>query len=270
MELPLISVVTPSYNQGEFLEETMLSVLQQDYPKLEYIVIDGGSTDASVSIIEKYASRLAYWESNKDRGFGHAINKGLSRASGEIVCWVNSDDLLLPGALQAVGTYFALHPEVGLVFGDRHIIDTSSKRVAVRAYYFYDQQQFRFGKALPQEATFWRRKVMETTGLLDEDLKFAIDFDLWCRMSKATHIEHIPVFLGAFREQPASKSSTIAHTGLQEKQRIVEKYFGRYPSPREIQTYQFWLGLRRRLYKWSGLYRRHQLKWLERLKRNSA
>ncbi|WP_333819863.1 glycosyltransferase family 2 protein [Ohtaekwangia sp.] len=251
--LPKISIVTPSFNQSQFIEETMLSVLNQDYPNYEYIVVDGGSTDGSVDIIKKYSDRLAYWISEKDRGFGDAINKGFAKATGEILYWLNSDDLLLPGALLIVGKYFQKYRDTGLVFGDRHIIDPNSKLLSKRAYFFYFPGQLKFGKALPQECTFWRRDVFLRAGVLDEKLKFAIDFDLWCRMSKTAVIRHIPFYLGAFREQPASKSSTITTTGFDERDKILLKYFGSKPSALQARVFHFVLGNARRIFRLTGI-----------------
>jgi glycosyltransferase involved in cell wall biosynthesis len=251
--LPKISVITPSFNQGEFIEETIKSVLSQGYPSLEYIVIDGGSTDNSVEVITKYENSLSYWVSEKDKGFGDAINKGFSRATGDILCWLNSDDLFLPGALLAVGKYFEKNKDTGLIFGDRHIIDTKSNLMYKRDYFFYFPNQLKFGKALPQECTFWRREVLLRAGPLDEQLKFAIDFDLWCRISMISTIRHIPLYLGAFREQPLSKSSTITKTGIEERDRIILKYFRKIPSAFQFRLFHLVLGVTRRIFKFTGI-----------------
>jgi len=252
--LPKISIVTPSFNQGVFLEETIQSVLSQNYPNLEYIIIDGGSKDNSVDIIKQYASRLTYWESERDRGFGHAINKGFARATGSIICWLNSDDVLLPGALLAVGKYFAQYPDTGLVFGDRHIINDRSELLSKRKYFFYLPGQLRFAKTLPQECTFWRREAFEKAGpYLNEELKFAIDLELWCRLSKVTTFAHIPFFLGSFRDQPLSKSTTLLDLGRRERQQVVRQHFNHYPSPLGLKLYQFWLTTLRRFYRAFGL-----------------
>lgn len=253
-QLPKISVVTPSYNQGQFLEETIQSVISQQYPNLEYIIIDGGSTDNSVDIIKKYAQHLTYWESEKDRGFGHAINKGFNKATGEIVCWLNSDDIFLPGALNIVGKYFSKHPGAGLLFGDRHVIGVDSKLKFKRQYFFYERSQLRYAKTLPQECTFWRRKNFEAAGpFLREDLKFAIDLELWCRLNNHAEFHHIPLFLGAFRDQPQSKSSTQLDVGLKERREIITKYFSSFPTPMQLKLYQFWLGTLRRIYRATGM-----------------
>lgn len=252
--LPKISLITPSFNQGKFLRDTITSVLSQGYPTLEYIIIDGGSNDDSVDIIREYAPRLTYWESEKDNGFGHAINKGMARATGDIVGWLNSDDVLLPGALLTVGKYFQKHPDVGLVFGDRHVINERSELMFRRKYFFYMPGQFRFAKTLPQECTFWRKKTFDAVGgRLNEELRFAIDLDLWCRLSRITTIRHIPFFLGAFRDQPLSKSATLLDVGLHERKNIITRYFKRYPSPVALKIFQLWLGFLRKLFRATGL-----------------
>ena len=126
-DLPLVSIVTPSYNQAAFLEETIRSVLEQDYPRVEYIIIDGGSTDGSAEIIQRYADRLAYWVSERDRGQTDAINKGFARATGSILAWLNSDDTYQPGALREAVDYLLAHPDVGMVYGDGNFIDEHGK-----------------------------------------------------------------------------------------------------------------------------------------------
>ena len=251
--MPKISIVTPSFNQGMYLEETIQSVLTQEYPNLEYIIIDGESTDNSVDIIKHYAPQLSYWESERDRGFGHAINKGFHKATGDILCWLNSDDVLLPNALHTIGSYFSQHPGTGLVFGDRHIINDKSVLLSKRKYFFYLPGQLRFAKTLPQECTFWRRSAFEKAGpYLNEELKFAIDLELWCRLSKVTTFKHIPFFLGAFRDQPLSKSTTLLDLGRRERQQIIRQHFNHYPSPLGLKIYQVWLTTLRRFYRALG------------------
>jgi len=254
MNFPKISVVTPSYNQGKYLEQTILSVLSQDYPNVEYIIIDGGSTDGSVEIIKKYQHRLHYWESEKDKGFGHALNKGFAKATGEILCWLNSDDILLPGALDIVGRFFGKFPDVGVVTGDRWYIDESSVMLFKTRYYFYLPGQFKFTKTLAQEATFWRKEVFSKAGgYIDEQLRFVIDFDLWCRLGKVTTFRHIPFFLGGFRVQPESKSSTIIDVGREERKKTIAKYYDKYPSEFSLSVFLFLLTNLRRLYRICGL-----------------
>jgi glycosyltransferase involved in cell wall biosynthesis len=249
-------VITPSYNQGKFLEETIRSIVSQDYPNFEYIIIDGGSNDNSVDIIRKYESALAYWVSERDTGFGNAINKGFARATGDIICWVNSDDLLLEGALLKVGKFFLKNRNAGLVYGDRHVINKDSKLLYKKRHIFYFPNQLKY-MTIPQECAFWRRDVFYQCGGLDETLKFAIDFDLWCKLSRVTKFRHIPFFLGVFRYQPDSKTSKLRKTGKEERRRILLNYFRREPSPGEVKIFRNLLILTKRFYRVLGF---HKLK----------
>src|SRR5687768_8922387 len=154
-----LSIVTPSYNQGRFLEETILSVLKQGYEPLEYIVIDGGSTDESVSIIKRYEDRLAYWESEKDRGQVHAINKGLAKTTGDIIAYINSDDVYLPGAFTAVADYFEQNPDCQWLCGDTIMFGTGHKSELVRARVPRSAAQcLAWAYRSPQPGMFWRRE----------------------------------------------------------------------------------------------------------------
>jgi glycosyltransferase involved in cell wall biosynthesis len=184
-EQPLVSIVTPSFNQGPFLEETITSVLAQTYQPIEYIVIDGGSTDDSVAIIEKYADRLAYWVSEPDRGQSHAINKGLQRSTGAVVGWLNSDDTLMPGTVGRVVDAMERDPMV--VHGSVRLIDADSKTIA-RPKLAKRNQEFGIetvvGEGLVnQPGSFWHRAIMERVGYLNEDLNYIMDFELWVRMA---------------------------------------------------------------------------------------
>lgn len=245
--------MTPSYNQGKFLEETIQSVLRQDYPNLEYIIIDGGSTDNSVEVIKKYAERLAFWESKVDRGFGHALNKGFSKATGDILCWLNSDDILLPNTLTVVAAFFKQFPNTGVLTGDRWYLDEASRLLFKTRYYFFLPGQFRFTKTLAQESTFWRRDVfLKAGGYVDEELKFAIDFDLWCRLAKVTRIRHVPFYFGAYRVQPDSKSSNIIEIGRIERRKLIVRHYGASPCSVIVRIYLFFLSNLKRVYRISG------------------
>jgi glycosyltransferase involved in cell wall biosynthesis len=184
-EKPLVSIVTPSFNQGSFLEETISSVLAQTYQPIEYIVIDGGSTDDSVEIIQKYADRLAYWVSEPDRGQSHAINKGLQRSTGAVIGWLNSDDTLMPGTVARVVDAMEQDPMV--VHGSVRLIDADSKTIA-RPKLAKRNQEFGIetivGEGLVnQPGSFWNRAIMERVGYLNEDLNYIMDFELWVRMA---------------------------------------------------------------------------------------
>jgi glycosyltransferase involved in cell wall biosynthesis len=192
--LPRISVVTPSYNQGAFLEGTITSVLSQDYPGLEYFVIDGNSTDDSVAIIKRYADRLTYWISEPDRGQSHAINKGFARASGDILAWLNSDDQLEPGALRAVAEEALRFPDVGVFVGEGQMVNRAG-----RVVYYKRPGQLTFeeichwldGGDFMQPSCFFRRSAWEVAGPLNETIHIALDLDLWLRMAQVAKFRGI-------------------------------------------------------------------------------
>jgi glycosyltransferase involved in cell wall biosynthesis len=187
MDRPLVSIVTPSFNQGLFLEETITSILAQTYEPIEYIVIDGGSTDDSVKIIQEYADRLAYWVSEPDRGQSHAINKGLERSAGAVIGWLNSDDTLMPDAVARVvdamdETPVVVHGGVRLVDADSNII--ARPKLAKRNQEFGVETIVGEG-LVNQPGSFWNRAIMERVGLLNEDLNYIMDYELWVRMALA-------------------------------------------------------------------------------------
>ncbi len=211
-----ITVVTPSYNQAAYLGTALSSVLDQDYPALEYIVIDGGSTDGSVEIIRRYAGRLAYWVSEPDAGQAAAINRGMARASGDILCWLNSDDFLLPGALRRVAEIFARFPPITWLSGLSVIADAHNRllrsRQPVGYFSSFIRQGWYHGRGLgfiPQESTFWRRDLWDRVGGMDERLHFALDFDLWRRFAAHTDLVTARTLLAAYRIQPAQKSTQM-------------------------------------------------------------
>lgn len=186
-EMPLVSIVTPSYNQGPFLEETIQSVLSQDYPRIEYLVIDGGSTDSSIDVIRKHAAELAHWVSEPDRGQSHAINKGLARATGQILGWINSDDTLLPGTVRRAVEAMEAGPTV--VHGGVQLVDAEG-RVIVRPKLSKRKREFGLKTIVDdglvnQPGTFWNRPAMDGVGLLNEDLNYIMDYELWVRMALA-------------------------------------------------------------------------------------
>jgi glycosyltransferase involved in cell wall biosynthesis len=185
-DYPLVSVVTPSLNQGQFLESTIRSVLEHNYPTIEYFVIDGGSTDESVTIIQSYTSRLAYWISEKDNGQSHAINKGLSRARGEILGWLNSDDVLLPGTINRVVTVFRDNPDVDVVYGHLERIDARGQRLPTpklpKDRDVFDKSHALNESVVNQAGCFWRRGIMEKVGLLNESLHYCMDNEYWMRI----------------------------------------------------------------------------------------
>lgn len=246
-ELPLVTIVTPSLNQAQFLEDTMLSVMGQDYPAVEFIVVDGGSTDGSIEIIRRHQARLAYWTSEPDSGQSTAINKGFARAKGRIFAWLNSDDLLSPSALSIAAHFLNSEPDVGLVYGDRVEIDAKGNVIGVLRCPPHDPGIFRKDVTLPQETAFFRREVYEAVGGLDEDLHFAMDLDLWCKMAKVTRMRHIPAFLACFRRHRWSKSVTYDATVDEKHQRyhrerelVMGRHFGRELPGRLEQRLYHW------------------------------
>jgi glycosyltransferase involved in cell wall biosynthesis len=226
---PLISMVTPSYQQADFLERTMQSILGQNYPRLDYHVWDGGSKDGSVDIIQRHADKLASWGSEKDTGPASAINKGFLRSKGEIMAWLNSDDLLTPGTLHYVANYFATHPEVDAIYGHRLIVNERDWQVGRWVLPPHNGEMLLWGDYIPQETLFWRRSLWEKSGgHLDESFKFAFDWDLLLRFQRAgARIQRLPWFLGCFRVHELQKSSAeITTTGFAEMARLRTRELG--------------------------------------------
>jgi glycosyltransferase involved in cell wall biosynthesis len=206
-EFPLVSIVTPSFNQARFLEATIQSVLGQDYPNLEYLIVDGGSTDGSVDLIRKYASRLAWWVSEADQGQTEAINKGFARARGQILAWLNSDDTYQPGAISSAVTYLQGHPEVGLVYGDANFIDEQGRRIGQFAARQTDYRRLRRGYVhIPQQASFFRADLWRQVGPLDPTFYFAMDYDLWVRIAEQATIRYVPQTWANFRLHSSGKT----------------------------------------------------------------
>lgn len=220
-----ISVVTPSFNQGHFLEETILSVINQNYPNLEYIIIDGGSTDSSLDIIHKYGHYLTYWASERDSGQSNAINKGFARSTGDILGWLNSDDILLPNALNRINEAFSADPSIKVVTGFRKAYDSASRFLYNVFYGIPNSETLRYVCNVAQETTYWQREVWETVGYLDESLDYAMDYDYWQRMLRVGFSFHIlPYYLGGFRLHADSKGSTMNDIRIHELGVIYRRY----------------------------------------------
>jgi glycosyltransferase involved in cell wall biosynthesis len=215
--LPTVSIVTCSYMQGCFIDATIRSVLNQGYPHLEYIIIDGGSTDETVDVIRRHADRLAYWVSEKDSGQTDALMKGFQRATGEIQGWLCSDDLLLPNALQTVGQYFADHPEVDFVFGDALWIDAQGHALRPKKEMQWSRFTYLFDhNYLAQPSCFWRKSLFERAGGLDRSLHLAMDSDLWLRFANLTTPRHLPHYLSCMRYYPEQKTRALKPAGRKE------------------------------------------------------
>jgi glycosyltransferase involved in cell wall biosynthesis len=230
--LPTVSVITPSFNQGAFLDETLRSVLGQDYPHVEYIVIDGASTDESVDVIRRYAGRLAYWVSEPDRGQAHAVNKGLVRATGEIIGWVNSDDLLTPGAIGRAVSAFGANQSVDVVYSDFDLLDERRGVRRVRSRPVTLVSLLRDGNVIPQPAAFVRRRLLDEIGFLDESLYIALDWDLWLRAALHGQLLHLPgESLAVLRDHGASKTRTQGVAKGNDLLRVLDKTYARADLP---------------------------------------
>ncbi len=190
--LPLVSIVTPSFDQARYLEAAIRSVLSQDYARVEYIIVDGGSSDGSVEIIKKYEDKLAWWVSEKDKGQTDAINKGFARATGEVLAWLNSDDTYEPGAISAAVRYLSENPEVGMVYADCNYINESGRVIGKFPAAQTDLPRLRRGYVhIPQQTMFFRAGLWRELGPLDPSFYFAMDYDLWTRIAARTSIKYV-------------------------------------------------------------------------------
>jgi glycosyltransferase involved in cell wall biosynthesis len=231
---PSIAVVTPSFNHAAFIPETIDSVLTQNYAGLRYTVQDGGSTDGTLSILARYGNRLD-WVSRPDAGQSDAINQGFERVAGEIMAWLNSDDLLLPGTLAYVARYFQAHPEVDLVYGHRFYIDEMGREIGRCILPAHHAETLKFADFVPQESLFWRRHVWAAVGPLDVTYHCAMDWDFILRAIRAGfQFRRLPRFIGCFRVHAAQKTIAKMPTSHAEMDRLRCDYFGRALTKAEI------------------------------------
>jgi glycosyltransferase involved in cell wall biosynthesis len=233
---PTIAITTPNLNQGSTIERTILSVLGQGYPNLEYTIQDGGSQDQSLAVMRRYEDRLTRCASQPDRGQAEAIIRGFERTTGEIMAYLNSDDVLLPGALEFVGNYFAKNPHVDVVYGDRVLIDDNDREINRWYLPAYDPETIQWADYIPQETMFWRRRAWDAVGGIDTSFQFAMDWDLILRFRRAgIRFEHVPRLLGAFRISDNQKTSAlIATSGFREMSRLRERELGFIPTQEEV------------------------------------
>jgi GT2 family glycosyltransferase len=232
-QLPRIGMVTPSFNQVEYVEKTIQSVIDQSYPNLLYTVEDGGSGDRSAERIARHAGELTHWESAPDLGQADAVMRGFAKIAGhlqatDVMAWINSDDVLAPGALRYVGEYFARHPAVDVLYGHRLIIDGDGREIGRWILPAHEPQALEWVDYVPQETLFWRQRAWDRVGGLDRSFQFALDWDLLARFTAARlHVVRVPRFLGAFRVHPSQKTSQHIHsTGAEEMTRIRERFHG--------------------------------------------
>jgi len=226
---PLVSIVTPALNSGEFLEETIQSVLSQDYPHIEYLVMDGGSTDGSLAILERYRDRLRYI-SQPDQGTADAINCGFRQCRGEILAWISADDCYLPGAVSAAVARLTAEPAAAVVYGEGYWVDETGRtlgRYPTAAP--YSPAMFRRECSICQPAAFFRREAAEAVGLLDSALRSAFDYDLWIRLSRRYSFTAIPQYLALSRMHRGNKSLGQKDLMFEECIQLLQRHYGYVP-----------------------------------------
>jgi len=207
---PLVSIITPSYNQVKYLEDTIQSVIQQDYPNLEYIIVDGGSTDGSPEVIERYQDKFAWWVSESDQGQADAINKGFRKATGEIIAWLNSDDLYLPGTISSAVELFQKNPAAGVIYGDAVSADADGRLLNELHFSSWGTRDFLQFNIICQPAVFMKRSIVEKVGYLDPSYHFFLDHQLWIRLSRETEFVHHPEIWAVSRYHQDAKNVTMA------------------------------------------------------------
>ncbi|HAX69391.1 MAG TPA: glycosyltransferase, partial [Anaerolineae bacterium] len=220
--MTLVSIITPSFNQAKYLEQTIRSVLSQDHPHIEYIVMDGASTDGSVDTIEKYADELTYWESQKDNGQADAINKGFARASGDIIAWLNSDDFYLPGTVSAAVKIFDENPDVVLVYGNMLAVDENGATFNTLTYKQLTLEDLLCFQIIGQPAVFMRRSALQKTSGLDLSFHFLLDHLLWIQIAKHGRILHVDQTWAAARYHAEAKNRAKAAEFGREAFRILD------------------------------------------------
>jgi len=233
-DAPSFAVVTPSYNSAPFLRAAIDSVLAQGYPRLRYLVLDGGSSDGTPEMLSGHGGKFD-WLSEADDGQAHAVNKGFARIGGEIMGWLNSDDLMLPGTLAYVARFFARSPEVDLVYGHRIFIDSAGRETGRCVLPAHDQDALTFFDYIPQETLFWRDRVWAAVGPLDSSFHYAMDWDFVLRAMEAGFtFRRLPRFLGCFRVHPEQKTSMLRTLGEAEADRLRRRHFKRPLSMAEV------------------------------------
>jgi glycosyltransferase involved in cell wall biosynthesis len=254
-DLPTIAIVTPSFQHGRFLEWTLRSVLLQRYPKLEYVVMDGGSTDETPEILARYAGRMAHVESAKDGGQADAVARGFAHTQGEIMAYLNSDDVLAPGALEFVAGFFADNPGVDAVYSHRVFMREDG---VVDSYWILPSHSNALMKRwdyIPQETCFWRRRIYDAVGGIDPAFQFALDYDLFVRFMERGLMRRVNRFLGAFRRHGASKTAALIEGRVHpEIERVREQHRIWMPRGHGLAELALsrWVGLRSRRFASSG------------------
>jgi len=220
--MTLVSIITPSFNQSAYLEQTMKSVLDQDFPNIEYIVMDGGSTDSSVDIIQRHAARLAFWTSERDRGQADAINNGIAHAHGEILAWLNSDDYYLSGTISAAVEIFEQNPDMVLIYGDMLAVNEHGETINTLKYQQLNLEDLLCFQIIGQPSVFFRREAFEKSGGLDTTFHFLLDHQLWIKISAQGKILHVDQTWSAARYHAEAKNRAKASEFGQEAFRILD------------------------------------------------
>ncbi|MCB0164760.1 MAG: glycosyltransferase [Anaerolineae bacterium] len=246
--LPKISIITPSFNQADYIAETIDSVRAQNYPYLEHMVIDGGSTDGTLAILQQYDG--LDWVSEPDNGQADAINKGFKKSTGDIAAWLNSDDIYLPGALQHVADFFSRHPQIDIIYGDYHLIDQTGNVLLRKQEIPFDYNILLYGlDYISQPTTFFRCSVFERSGYLDDSLHYGLDWEYWLRLANdGCQFAHLPIDLAATRWHVDAKTLVAPPAMYAEHEAIRAKYWNkpRFKSPRWHKLYTAWLNKRYR------------------------
>ena len=244
----IISIVTPSYNQGKFLEQTICSVIKQPYPNIEHIIMDGGSKDNTVEIIKKYEKYINYWESKPDKGQANAINKGFKMATGKYIGWLNSDDYLEPNILKDVVRVFEEDYNIGTVFGKIHIVNEKGEKIGER----FNRKKITVNRLLNggvqinQPGSFHRKSLLDKYGFLDESLNYAMDYELWIRLGQYSKFKQIDKFVANHRFHQASKTQSEFIKFIPEIKRIRKKYEGKFFCKKMVDIFKIELGYLRR------------------------
>jgi glycosyltransferase involved in cell wall biosynthesis len=234
---PAISIVTPAGDPSPYLKQTLESVINQNYPRLEYIVVHSGSNDSTAESLSHYRERLYEIRSSSDEGPASAINDGFARSGGTIMAWLNSDDLLLPGTLAYVGRYFTDHPEIDVVYGHCVLLDAEDRDVGIWVTPHHSADSLRWFDFMPQETVFWRRRVWDRVGGLDESLTCAFDWELFSRFHRSgARIVRLPRFLGGFRQHAAQRSRLEHEAALQEQAQVRKRWHGRPLTSDELRA----------------------------------
>ncbi len=243
---PRVSIIMPSFNQGHFLEAAIQSVLAQSYPNIEFILVDGGSKDESLEIIKKYQQHFAWWVSEKDKGHADALNKGFSHATGEILAWLNSDDVYFPNAVAEAVAILQQQPEVGMVYADADLIDNSGAQIGRFAARQTDYRRMLRGSVhIPQATTFFRRGLWQQVGPLDLSLFFSFDYDLWVKIAKVSQVLYVPRRWAQFRIHGDGKTIVNDDRCYPDMLRVLQREGGGWLSWLRLRYYA-----RKLLYSW--------------------